>query len=76
MLVHVYLIITKIIPITDPDYGLNPNYGSWITDPDYGSGITDLVLRIQDYGSGLRIWITNLDYGYGLRIWITDYGSG
>ena len=56
MLVHVYPIMTKIIPITDPITGQIQ-----ITDPDYGSGITDLRLRIQYYGSGLRIWITNLD---------------
>ena len=67
MLVHVYPIMTKIIPIIDPDYGPNPNYGSGLRIRDYGPRITD---------PGARIWITNLDYGSGLRIWITDYGSG
>ena len=33
-------------------------------NPDFGFGIKDPGLRIQDYGSGLRIWIT--DYGSGL----------
>ena len=38
-----------------PDYGSRLRDQIQITDPDYGSGITDLGLRIQDYGSGLRI---------------------
>ena len=80
MLVHVYPIMTKIIQITDPDYGPNPNYGSCLRIRDYGPGITDPGLRIRitdpDYESGLRIWITNLDYGSGLRIWITDPDNG
>ena len=32
----------NIIPITDPDYGPNPDYGSGITDPDYGSGLRSI----------------------------------
>ena len=61
--------MTKIIPISNPDYGQNQ-----ITDPDYRSGIcgskiTHLGLQIQDYGSGLRIWIKD----YKLRLlWNTD----
>ena len=46
-MVDVYPIMTKIIQITDQIQ---------IKDPDNGSGITDLGLRIQDYGSGRRIW--------------------
>ena len=39
-----------------------------ITDP----GLRTWYYGIQDYGSGLRIWITNLDYESGLLIRITD----
>ena len=71
--VHVYPIMTKIIPITDPDYGPNPNYGSWLRIRDYGPGITDPGLRIRitnlDYESGY-----DLDYGFGLRITDPDNG--
>ena len=73
MLVHVY----PIIPITDPDYGPNPNYGSSLRIRDYGPGSTDPGLQIRitnlDYESVLRIRITDLDYG--LRIRIMEYGS-
>ena len=69
-----YPVMTKIIPITDPDYGPNPNYGSRITDPGlrtwyYGSRTMD-----PDYESGLRIWIMDPDYGFGLRITDPDNG--
>ena len=78
MLVHVYPIMTKIIPITDPDYGPNPNYGSSLRIRDYRPGSTDPGLRIRitnlDYESGLRICITDPDYGFGLRI--TDPNNG
>ena len=70
--------VYPIIPIKDPDYGPNPNYGSWLRIWDYGHGITDPGLRIWitnlDYGSGLRIWIMDLDYGFGLRITDSDNG--
>ena len=39
--------MAKIIPITDSDYGQNPDYGSEIRiriiDPDYGSGLRILI---------------------------------
>ena len=37
--------MTKIIPITDPDYGPNSDYEFGLRIQDYGSGITD-----TDYG--------------------------
>ena len=55
--------MTKIIPITNPDYGPNPNYVSWLWIL-----ITESGLRIWDYGSRT----TDLDYESELRIWITD----
>ena len=63
--------VTKIIQITDLDYGPNLDYGSIIQFQ-----ITDSDIRIQvtdpGYESRLWTWITDSNIESGLLIQITD----